>query len=31
VSNFDTAYLDELVALPIGAMCAVNQVLYQLG
>ena len=31
VSNFDTADLDELAALPNGAKCAVNQVLYHLG
>ena len=30
VSNFDTADIDELVALPNGANCAVNQVLYHL-
>jgi len=28
VSNFDTADVDELLALPDGAKCAVNQVLY---
>ena len=31
VSNFDTADLQELFALPGGAACAVNQVYYSLG
>jgi diketogulonate reductase-like aldo/keto reductase len=31
VSNFDTHDIDELVALPGGGHCAVNQVLYHLG
>jgi diketogulonate reductase-like aldo/keto reductase len=31
VSNFDTNDIDELVALPDGDHCAVNQVLYHLG
>ncbi len=31
VSNFDTADIEELLALPDGARCAVNQVLYHLG
>ena len=31
VSNFDANDIDELVALPAGAHCAVNQVLYHLG
>jgi len=31
VSNFDTADMDELLALPDGAQCAVNQVLYHVG
>jgi diketogulonate reductase-like aldo/keto reductase len=31
VSNFDTADMDELLALPEGRHCAVNQVLYNLG
>ncbi|MGE5170315.1 MAG: aldo/keto reductase [Rudaea sp.] len=31
VSNFDESDLDELLALPDGAHCAVNQVLYHLG
>jgi diketogulonate reductase-like aldo/keto reductase len=31
VSNFDEDDLDELLALPDGAHCAVNQVLYHLG
>lgn len=31
VSNFDAADIDELLALPDGANCAVNQVLYHLG
>jgi diketogulonate reductase-like aldo/keto reductase len=31
VSNFDTDDLEELLALPDGARCAVNQVLYHLG
>ena len=30
VSNFDTADMDELLALPEGRHCAVNQVLYNL-
>jgi diketogulonate reductase-like aldo/keto reductase len=30
VSNFDTADMDELLALPDGRNCAVNQVLYNL-
>ena len=30
VSNFDTADIDELVAVPNGTRCAVNQVLYHL-
>src|SRR5436190_285838 len=31
VSNFDVAEVDELLALPDGANCAVNQVLYHVG
>ena len=31
VSNFDTQDIEELVALPDGNRCAVNQVLYHLG
>jgi diketogulonate reductase-like aldo/keto reductase len=31
VSNFDTDDVDELLALPDGANCAVNQVLYHVG
>ena len=31
VSNFDTDDIEELLALPDGAHCAVNQVLYHLG
>ena len=31
VSNFDTEDVEELLALPDGARCAVNQVLYHLG
>jgi diketogulonate reductase-like aldo/keto reductase len=31
VSNFDAADIDELLALPDGANCAVNQVLYHVG
>jgi diketogulonate reductase-like aldo/keto reductase len=31
VSNFDTRDIDELLAIPEGAHCAVNQVLYHLG
>ncbi|MGH8851046.1 MAG: aldo/keto reductase [Casimicrobiaceae bacterium] len=31
VSNFDRADMDELLALPGGEECAVNQVLYNLG
>ena len=31
VSNFDVGDIDELLALPDGASCAVNQVLYHLG
>src|SRR6478672_1998484 len=31
VSNFDTADVDELLALPDGGNCAVNQVLYHVG
>jgi diketogulonate reductase-like aldo/keto reductase len=31
VSNFDTADMDELAALPKGGSCASNQVLYHLG
>jgi diketogulonate reductase-like aldo/keto reductase len=31
VSNFDTADMEELLALPGGEQCAVNQVLYHLG
>jgi diketogulonate reductase-like aldo/keto reductase len=31
VSNFDTDDIEELVALPDGNRCAVNQVLYHLG
>src|SRR5450631_992514 len=31
VSNFDTADMEELLALPGGEQCAVNQVLYRLG
>src|SRR5512145_1463743 len=31
VSNFDTGDMDELAALPKGANCAANQVLYHLG
>jgi diketogulonate reductase-like aldo/keto reductase len=31
VSNFDTDDFDELLALPDGANCAVNQVLYHVG
>jgi len=31
VSNFDTHDIEELVALPDGDRCAVNQVLYHLG
>src|SRR6476646_2550361 len=31
VSNFDTGDLEELLALPEGSRCAVNQVLYHLG
>jgi len=31
VSNFDTEDIEELVALPDGDRCAVNQVLYHLG
>jgi diketogulonate reductase-like aldo/keto reductase len=31
VSNFDTDDVEELLALPQGAHCAVNQVLYHLG
>jgi len=31
VSNFDTHDIEELLALPEGAHCAVNQVLYHLG
>lgn len=31
VSNFDVADMDELFALPDGANCAANQVLYNLG
>jgi diketogulonate reductase-like aldo/keto reductase len=31
VSNFDTADMEELLALPDGGNCAVNQVLYNLG
>ncbi|MEP7205452.1 MAG: aldo/keto reductase [Casimicrobiaceae bacterium] len=31
VSNFDTADMEELVALPGGDACATNQVLYHLG
>lgn len=31
VSNFDTDDIDELLALPDGANCAVNQVLYHVG
>ena len=30
VSNFDTADIEELLSLPDGARCAVNQVLYHL-
>jgi diketogulonate reductase-like aldo/keto reductase len=30
VSNFDVADIDELLALPAGAQCAANQVLYNL-
>ena len=30
VSNFDTADIDELLAVPNGTRCAVNQVLYHL-
>jgi len=31
VSNFDVADMRELLALPAGAQCAVNQVLYNIG
>jgi len=31
VSNFDAADIDELLALPDGGNCAVNQVLYHVG
>jgi len=31
VSNFDVADIDELLTLPDGANCAVNQVLYHVG
>jgi diketogulonate reductase-like aldo/keto reductase len=31
VSNFDAADIDELLTLPDGANCAVNQVLYHVG
>jgi diketogulonate reductase-like aldo/keto reductase len=31
VSNFDVGDIEELVALPEGSRCAVNQVLYHLG
>lgn len=31
VSNFDVADMRELLALPAGAQCAVNQVLYNVG